>query len=108
MRVKLLTLVLAGALFLSPLAMAGELGSTDSDFLFSSDQVAATTISDQEMVETQGSGLVDVNIGDVRILNNAKILNCAGFGSCVKNVKNNSNDILQFTDTLKNIDLDIL
>jgi hypothetical protein len=47
-------LVLAGVLFLSPLAMAGELGSADSNFLFSSDQVAVTTISDQEMDSTQG------------------------------------------------------
>ncbi len=45
---------MAGVLFLSPLAMAGDLGSADSDFLFSSEQVAATTISSGEMQGTAG------------------------------------------------------
>ncbi len=54
MKVRVLVLLMAGILFLSPLAMAGELGSADSKFLFSSDQVAATTISAEEMGSTQG------------------------------------------------------
>ncbi len=54
MKVRVLVLLMAGVLFLSPLAMAGDLGSSDSDFLFSSDQVTATTITDQEMQATQG------------------------------------------------------
>jgi hypothetical protein len=41
-------------MFVAPLAMAGDLGSGDSGFLFSKNQVAATTISDQEMKSTQG------------------------------------------------------
>ena len=54
MKLRILVLVIAGVLFLSPLAMAGELGSSDSNFLFGKDQVAATTITDQEMQATQG------------------------------------------------------
>ena len=50
----LLTLVLAGALGFSSLAMAGQLSSHDSAFLFGSSQVAATTITNQEMQTTQG------------------------------------------------------
>jgi hypothetical protein len=58
MKYKVLALVMAGALFLSPLAIAGELGSSDSGFLFSSDRVAATTISADEMQSTQGQQLI--------------------------------------------------
>jgi hypothetical protein len=49
-----LALLFMLSLVFSPLAMAGELGSADSNFLFSSDQVAATTISAEEMQSTQG------------------------------------------------------
>ena len=59
---RALVLVIAGVLFLSPLAMAGELGSSDSGFLFSSDQVAATTISAEEMQSTQGQLLDNTTI----------------------------------------------
>ena len=62
MRVKVITLMLAGALFLSPLAMASDLGSADSNFLFGKDQVAATAISDQEMTQTEGQ-LLGINPG---------------------------------------------
>jgi hypothetical protein len=58
MKVRVLVLLMAGVLFLSPLAMAGELGSSDSNFLFSSDRVAATTISSQEMQDTAGQQLI--------------------------------------------------
>ena len=51
---KLGALVLVMVLFLSPLAMAGDLGSADSNFLFSKDQATATTISNEEMQSTQG------------------------------------------------------
>jgi hypothetical protein len=62
---SVLTLVLVGALAFSSLAMASDLGSSspvvasslsgsDSGFLFGKDQVAATTISSQEMQQTQG------------------------------------------------------
>jgi hypothetical protein len=50
-------LVLGVSLFVSPLAMAGGLSSSDSGFLFSKDQVSATTISSQEMQSTQGKQL---------------------------------------------------
>jgi hypothetical protein len=55
---KLFVLALAGVLFVSPFAMAGELSSADSDFLFSTEQIAVTAISAQEMQATQGEGLV--------------------------------------------------
>ena len=48
---SILALVLAVSLFVSPLAIAGGLGSSDSGFLFKSDQVSVTAISDQEMQE---------------------------------------------------------
>lgn len=54
---SILALVLALALFATPLAIAGGLSSSDSGFLFSKDQVSATAISDQEMQTTQGSSL---------------------------------------------------
>jgi hypothetical protein len=54
----MLVLVLLVSIVFSPLAMAGELGSADSDFLFSSDQVAATAISAEEMQSTQGQQLI--------------------------------------------------
>jgi cytochrome b561 len=54
MNKRLLTLVLAVALGFPSLAMAGDLGSVNSEFLFGSTQVAATTISEQEMQTTQG------------------------------------------------------
>ncbi len=57
MKTKVLTLVLVGALASSSLAMAGELNSADSNFLFGKNQVAATTISAQEMQKTQGQAL---------------------------------------------------
>lgn len=57
MKTKVLTLVLVGALASSSLAMAGELSSADSDFMFGKNQVAATTISAQEMQKTQGQTL---------------------------------------------------
>ena len=50
-------LALAVALFISPVAMAGELSSADSDFLFSTEQVASTTISAEEMTTTAGQGI---------------------------------------------------
>ena len=50
-------------MFVSPLARAGDLKPTDSDFLFGKNKVATTnnkvatkTISDKEMKETQGQG----------------------------------------------------
>jgi hypothetical protein len=55
---SILALVLGVSLFVSPLAMAGGLSSTDSGFLFKGDQVSATTISSQEMQSTQGQALV--------------------------------------------------
>ncbi len=58
MKVRVLVLLMAGILFLSPLAMAGDLGSADSDFLFSSEQVAATTISSGEMQDTAGQQII--------------------------------------------------
>ena len=64
---SILALVLAVSLFLSPLAMAGELGSGDSGFLFSKNQVSVTTISDQEMQNTEG-----------RLLDNISVLNILG------------------------------
>ena len=59
MRLRILALALAYVLFLSPLvlsplAMAGELSSSDTNFLFSKNRVVATTISTQEMQDTQG------------------------------------------------------
>jgi hypothetical protein len=51
---SVLTLVFVGALAFSSLAMASDLSSSDSGFLFGKDQVAATTISSQEMQQTQG------------------------------------------------------
>ncbi len=62
MKVRVLVLLVAGILFLSPLAMAGDLGSADSDFLFSSEQVAATTISSEEMQSTQGQLLDNITL----------------------------------------------
>ena len=50
-----LALALVMSLVVSPLAMAGELGSSDTNFLFSKDQVTATTISTQEMQDVQGA-----------------------------------------------------
>jgi hypothetical protein len=73
MKYKVLALVIAGVLFLSPLAMAGELSSSDTGFLFSSDQVAATAISAEEMVDTQGQALVGgnlIHVNNVRACNN--------------------------------------
>ena len=74
----LLTLVLAGALGLSSLAMAGSLGSADSEFLFRNDKVEATkveakTVSDKEMRETQGQALIGgnlIHVNNVRLCNN--------------------------------------
>ncbi len=78
MRKRVLTLVLGGALGFSSLAMAGELGSADSDFLFRNDKVEATkveakTISDKEMRGTQGRALVSgnvVHLNNIRACNN--------------------------------------
>ena len=56
---RALVLVMVSVLFVCPLAMAGDLGSSDSEFLFSSEQVTATTISAKEMQDTQGK-LLDI------------------------------------------------
>jgi hypothetical protein len=64
---SILALVLAVSLFVSPLAMAGGLNSSDSGFLFSKDQVSSITISDQEMQNTEG-----------KLLNNLSVLNLLG------------------------------
>ena len=64
---SILALVLAVSLFVAPLAIAGGLSSTDSGFLFSKDQVSSTTISDQEMQNTEG-----------RLLDNLSVLNLLG------------------------------
>jgi hypothetical protein len=58
MRTKVLTLALVCALAFSSLAMAGELSSSDSNFLFGKSQAAATTIPAQEMQNTQGKQLL--------------------------------------------------
>jgi hypothetical protein len=65
----LLVLVFLLSLVVSPLAMAGELGSTDSSFLFGKDQATATTISDQEMQETNGELLTVIVAGNEIIKN---------------------------------------
>jgi hypothetical protein len=57
MNKSLLTLVLAGALGFSSLAMASDLSSSDSEFLFSRNQVATTTISAGEMKTTEGRSI---------------------------------------------------
>ena len=74
----ILALVFMLSLVFSPLAMAGELGSADSGFLFRNDKVEATkveakTISDKEMRETQGRALVSgnvVHLNNIRACNN--------------------------------------
>ena len=66
---SILALVFGVSLFVSPLAMAGDLKPTDSNFLFknkvattdnkvadTNNKAAAITISDKEMKETQGQG----------------------------------------------------
>ncbi len=70
MRKRVLTLVLGGALGFSSLAMAGDLTSSDSDFLFKNDKVketkaASKTISDKEMKETQGKALLNVHLNNL-------------------------------------------
>ena len=56
---SILVLILGVSLFVTPLAMAGGLSSSDSGFLFKGDQVSATTISSQEMQSTQGKQFFD-------------------------------------------------
>jgi hypothetical protein len=68
---SILALVLAVSMFVTPLAIAGGLSSSDSGFLFKSSQVSATAISDQEMKGTQGSfiallaGILGFNVNDI-------------------------------------------
>ena len=62
MKLGILALALAGVLFLSPLAMSGSLSSSDTNFLFSGDQVATTTLSAQEMQSTLGQLLDGVGV----------------------------------------------
>ena len=57
MRKRVLALTLVCALAFSSLAMAGELSSSDSNFLFVRGHAAVTTIPDQEMQSTQGKQL---------------------------------------------------
>ena len=81
MRKKVLTLVLGGALGFSSLAMAGELSSTDSNFLFKNNKAAAEAISSKEMRETQGKGqLLHLNVNGNKVLsgNGNKILSGNG------------------------------
>ncbi len=50
----LLAIVLAVCFIAAPGAIAGELSSADSDYLFSQEKVAATTLSAEEMDATEG------------------------------------------------------
>lgn len=58
-----MALVFAVALFASPLAMAGDLETADSQFLFSSTQADASTLSAGEMADTEGQLAVGVAAG---------------------------------------------
>ena len=75
---SILALVLAVALFATPLAIAGSLSPSDSGFLFSKSQVSATTISDQEMQNTEG-----------QLLNNVSVLNLLGITAGTVSGNNN-------------------
>ncbi|MGQ0794185.1 MAG: hypothetical protein ACT4NX_08920 [Deltaproteobacteria bacterium] len=66
MRKVFLALVMAVAL--SSVAMASDLGSADSSFLFGQDQVAASTMTDIEMQATQGQ-LISLNAVVGQVLN---------------------------------------
>ena len=52
----ILALLFVLSLVFSPLAMAGDLTSSDSDFLFKDNKIASKTISSKEMKETQAKG----------------------------------------------------
>lgn len=68
---KVLALVIVAVLSLSSVAMAGDLGSADSSFLFGQEQVAATTMTDVEMQATQGQISLNALLANVLgLLNN--------------------------------------
>lgn len=50
----LLALILAVCFIAAPGAIAGDLSTADSDYLFSQENVAATTLSAEEMDATKG------------------------------------------------------
>lgn len=60
---SVLALVLAVGLFVSPIAMAGELNTADSEYLFSNAQTEASTLSSSEMADTQGQLAVNLTLG---------------------------------------------
>jgi hypothetical protein len=77
----ILALVFMLSVVVTPLAMAGELGSADSNssvatvskldsadsnFLFSNDQVSAAAITDQEMQDTQAKGTL-IRVGNISV-----------------------------------------
>jgi hypothetical protein len=60
---SVLALVLAVALLASPIAMAGELNTADSEFIFSNAQTETSTLSSTEMADTQGQLAVNLTLG---------------------------------------------
>ena len=62
----LLALILSVCFVSAPGAIAGDISTTDSDYLFSQENVEATTLSDEEMDSTKGqlNVEVDVDAGD--------------------------------------------
>ena len=80
----ILALFFALSLVITPLAVAGGLGSADSEFMFGDVQEGtAVTMSADEMEGTAAqllTLLVGVKTGDINVLNNS-----------IKNIGNNSN-----------------
>lgn len=58
----LLAIVLAVCFIAAPGAIAGELSTADSDYLFTQESVEATTLSAQEMDATEGQLSVSLEV----------------------------------------------